>query len=347
VTSENTQNPVPEDPGSTSENTNRHPEAVAAPTARRRGARPTLLPEDFTDFLATYASALEKVPMSADTRRTYVSRVRMYLAWLADGTSSGSSRRRFRGDPLTNPTARDWAIRDYRLYLLREATPKRSVRYSNNALAALDDFYVRLGLGKANVGRDELPKTAPKAMDANAEIRWLRAVESWPHARDRAMALLPFYAGLRIGDIVALDVDDVRLSARKGALRVFGKGGKTREVPVHPALAALLQAWLDERAGWPGADRERALFLSRRGGRPTARAASNVFTAIATRAGLEDATTAHVGRHTFVTRLVRGGEDLITVAELAGHARLETLKVYSHPTEADKQSALRHLAVDR
>jgi site-specific recombinase XerC len=344
VTSENAQNRVPEDPGSTSENTNPHPEAVTEPPARRhRGARPTPLPEDFTDFLTTYAGALEKVPLSADTRRTYVSRVRMYLAWLADG----GGRRRFRGYPLTNPAARDWAVRDYRLYLLREATPKRSVRYSNNALAALDDFHVRLGLGKANVGRDELPKTAPKAMDANAEIRWLRAVESWPHARDRAMALLPFYAGLRIGDVVALDVDDVRISARKGVLRVFGKGGKTREVPVHAALAMLLQAWLDERAGWPGATSERALFLSRRNGRLTARAASDVFAAIATHAGLEDATTAHVGRHTFVTRLIRGGEDLVTVAELAGHARLETLKVYSQPTDDDKHNALRHLTVDR
>jgi integrase len=66
-----------------------------------------------------------------------------------------------------------------------------------------------------------------------------------------------------------------------------------------------------------------------------------------THAGLEDATTAHVGRHTFVTRSIRGGEDLVTVAELAGHARLETLKVYSHPTDEDKQSALRHLTVDR
>lgn len=54
-----------------------------------------------------------------------------------------------------------------------------------------------------------------------------------------------------------------------------------------------------------------------------------------------------MGRHTFVTRLVRGGEVIVTVAELAGHARLETLKVYSHSTEADKQSALRHLTVDR
>ncbi|MEV0399424.1 tyrosine-type recombinase/integrase [Actinoallomurus sp. NPDC050550] len=354
MTSENAQNPGPGDLGSTSENTNPAPGAAADPTPgngatpaagtpRRRGARPTPLPEDFAEFLTDYAAVLETVPLSPDTRRTYVSRVRMFLAWLADGTG----RRRYRGDPLTNPTARDWAVRDYRLYLLREATPKRSVRYCNNALAAQDDFYVRLGLGKANVGRDELPKTAPKAMDARAEIRWLRAVEAWPHARDRAIALLPFYAGLRIGDIVALDVDDVRLSARKGNLRVFGKGGKPRDVPVHPALAVLLQDWLDERASWPGAATERALFLSRRRGRLTTRAASDVFTAIAEAAGLEDATTAHVGRHTFVTRLIRGGEDLITVAEIAGHARLETLKVYSQPTDEDKHNALRHLTVDR
>jgi hypothetical protein len=94
---------------------------AADAAAARRAA--TTLPDDFTDFLTTYAAELEKVPLSADTRRTYVSRVRMYLAWLAGGTG----RRRFRGDPLTNPTVRDWAIRDYRLYLLREATPKRSI----------------------------------------------------------------------------------------------------------------------------------------------------------------------------------------------------------------------------
>jgi hypothetical protein len=57
---------------------------------------------------------------------------------------------------------------------------------------------------------------------------------------------------------------------------------------------------------------------------------------------VEDATTAHIGRHIFVTRRIRGGEDLVTVAELAGHSRLETLKVYSHPTDDDRGGALRH-----
>jgi site-specific recombinase XerC len=178
------------------------------------------------------------VPLAADTRRTYASRLRMYLAWLAERPAADA-------DPLTDSRARDWAVRDYSHYLLREADPKRSVRYVNNALAALDDFHVRRGLGKADVGREDIPKTAPKAMNAPAQIRWLRAIEDWPHPR--ALALLPFYAGLRIGDAVALDVPDMRLSARKGVLIVYGKGGKVREVPVHPQLRQPLTDWLDVR----------------------------------------------------------------------------------------------------
>lgn len=310
---------------------------------RRRGAQPTALPREYADFLADYTRALAGVPLAADTKRTYVSRVRMYLAWLASPTAS----RRSQGDPLVSPRARDWAVRDYRFYLLRDADPKRSVRYSNNALAALDDFHVRLGLGKADIGRDDLPKTAPKALDGNAQIRWLRAVEDWPHARDRLLALLPFYAGLRVGDAVALDVPDVRMSARKGVLVVYGKGGKIREVPIHPRLRDPLTLWLDERPRWKHAAAGRALFLSRRGGRLSARAASTVFTAIGQAAGLDDDITAHIGRHTFVTQLIRGGEDLVTVAEIAGHSRLDTLRVYSRPTDDDKHHALRHLTVDR
>jgi integrase/recombinase XerC len=60
----------------------------------------------------------------------------------------------------------------------------------------------------------------------------------------------------------------------------------------------------------------------------------------------DDDITAHIGRHTCVTQLIRGGEDLVTVAEIAGHSRLETLRIYSQPTETDKHNALRHLTVD-
>ena len=305
MTSGNAKSRVPETPRAGSENR----------TPGRLGATPTPLPAEYDEILGGYAAALAAAPLSADTCRTYVSRVRQYLAWLHRDTGE----RRF-GDPLTLPGARDWAVRDYRRYLLREADPKRSVRYCNNTLAALDDFYVRRGLGRADIARDVLPRTAPRALDANAQVRWLRAVRQWPHVRDRALALSPFYAGLRIGDAVALDVDDVRLSARKGVLVVYGKGGKIREVPVHPELRPLLQDWIDARSGWPGADRQRALFLNRRGGRLSRRGASDIFTAIAANAGLDDKATAHIGRHTFVNELIRGGEDLVIVAEIAGHA---------------------------
>jgi integrase/recombinase XerD len=318
-------------------------ESASGNTAGRRGARPTALPDQYAQVAAGYAAALARAPLADHTRRTYLSRARMFLAWL----HADDGGRRSGGDPLTSPQARDWAVRDYRHWLLREADPKRSVRYANNALAALDDFYTRLGLGKAGVGRDDLPRTAPRALGSNAQIRWLRAVQAWPSARDKAIALTPFYAGLRIGDLVALDIDDVRLSARKGTLAVYGKGGKLREVPVHPQLRPALQNWIDERRGWPGAAAARALFLNRRGGRMSARSASSVFTAIAANAGLDDKATAHIGRHTFATTLVRAGEDLVLVAELLGHARLDTVRSYSQPTADDKHNALRHLTVDR
>jgi site-specific recombinase XerC len=77
--------------------------------------------------------------------------------------------------------------------------------------------------------------------------------------------LIPFYAGLRIGEAVALDLDDVRLSARKGVLIVrSGKGDRYRELPVHPELRANLAIWLDERPDWPGATANPALLLNRR-----------------------------------------------------------------------------------
>ena len=72
----------------------------------------------------------------------------------------------------------------------------------------------------------------------------------------------PFYAGARISEIVALDIDDVARSARKGVLRILGKGDRVRQVRIHPQLHAALTGWLAERADWPGATDTPALFLN-------------------------------------------------------------------------------------
>jgi site-specific recombinase XerD len=330
VTSEIAPSGLPQEPGSASEITKRRP-----------GARPTRLPPVYGTVLGEYAAALERAPLSDETRRTYRSRVRVFLSWLADHAASYSA------DPLADRQARDGAVRDYRMWLLRDGPARRSRVYVNSVLTALDDFHVRRGLGKADVGREDLPKSAPRALEERARIRWLRAVEAHLSPRGRCIALIPYYAGARISEVVRLDVGDVQMSARKGRLRLYGKGGRFREVDIHPKLRTELQLWLDERPNWPHADDNRALFLNAKGGRLTARAASGIIAEIAQTAGLDDPTTAHVLRHTLATTLVRGRTDMVLVAEILGHARLETTRRYSLPSDKDKEDALKLITVDR
>jgi integrase/recombinase XerD len=217
---------------------------------------------------------------------------------------------------------------------------------TNKHLAALDDFALSRGLGKADVKRQELLQRAPRALDAKATTRFLRAVEATPSARDRAIALVPLYSGARIAEVARLDTDDVALSARLGRLRLVGKGERIRTVPIHARLREALSAWLAERPSWPGADTP-VLFLGRRSTRLTTDAIGDVLDRISLTAGLEDAVTAHKLRHTFATTMLRSGVDVVTVSQLLGHARLETIKVYTQPTEEDLGKAIESLPVDR
>jgi site-specific recombinase XerD len=303
----------------------------------RRGRPPAELREPYAAVFGSYASALAAAPLSEQTRRTYASKARQYLVWLASAELDG--------DPLGSLDGRDWAVRDYRTYM--QAVLKRKPATVNNALAAVDDLYIRRGLGPANAKRMEIPETAPRALDKRAQIRYLRAVQASPSPRDQALALVPFYAGARIAETVALDVNDVQLSARKGTLRIYGKGQRVREIPIHQQLRKALVDWLAERGDWPRASDGPALFLNQRGNRLSARGAHDVITRIAERAGLDDHVTAHVLRHSFATTLVRGGTDLVIAAELLGHARLETTRVYTRPTAEDRSKAVALLPVDQ
>ena len=156
--------------------------------------------------------------------------------------------------------------------------------------------------------------------------------------------ILLLYTALRLHELVALDVEDVLISARKGQLIVrSGKGDVYREVPLNPSCRSALEPWIKERRERV-ADGERALFVGPKGRRLSPRAVDLIVRSVAERAGLE--LSAHVLRRTCVTNLVRKGNDLVLVAELAGHRRLETTRRYSLPSAADRQAAMDAIEIE-
>jgi hypothetical protein len=123
-----------------------------------------------------YRLWLAKQPLSVNTRRTYLGRVRQYCAYLE--TSANDY-----GDPLSDPHARDYAIRDFKSHLKKERKAKPAS--VNLMLAALDHLYLFLGLGRPKVRREDLPQEAPKALEPEAQKRFLRASKTavWEDSR--------------------------------------------------------------------------------------------------------------------------------------------------------------------
>ena len=225
-------------------------------------------------------------------------------------------------------------LRDFRRYLQVER--KAAASTVNLALASLDALYRSLELGRPNVRRDKPVLGAPRALDEAAQRRLLRAAEAAP-IRARSLVVLMLFTALRISETVALDVDDVRIMTRKGVLAVVGKGEIRREVPLNALVRQVLDEWLKSEG-------ERALWVSRSGGRLSARSADRDVRAVAAAAGLH--LSAHTLRHTCLTGLVRRGNDLVMVAELAGHTKLETTRRYTLPSAADRQRAVEDLQID-
>lgn len=276
--------------------------------------------------------------MAVRTREAYESHVRGYGAWLGSRDGAAAA--------LELPRARDHAARDFKRFLKVERGWKPSS--VNLALAGVDSFNRFLGLGAANVAREPVAQASPRALSEEEQRDLLREAEA-SKPRDRAIIVALLYTGLRLGELAALDLADTRLSARKGLVVVrAGKGDSYREVPLNGAVRGALENWLAFRrqreAGDQLAERERALFTAARGGRLSPRAIDRVVRGVGARAGI--ALSAHVLRHTWVTNLVRGGHDIVLVAELAGHRRLETTRRYSLPSHADRQAAMESLELE-
>ena len=286
------------------------------------------------------AETLTRSP--SGTRDAYAAQVAGFVTWLAGSEHGGAA--------LAEGHVRDWAVRDYKRFM---KTKKRwSPASVNQALAAIDNFYRSLGVGRPVVAREALAQLAPQGLTEEQQRAFLRAVEACPSARDRALATVLFYTGVRLSELARLDVEDVSVSERRGRLTVrAGKGDAYREVPLNRACRKALGQWGSARADQLAAARDDsliavtgALWLSRVGGRMSARAVDLVLGRLAADAGL--ALSAHTLRHTCVTNLVRSGADVVLVAEIAGHRRLDTTRRYSLPSQADKDAALEAVLVE-
>jgi integrase/recombinase XerD len=147
--------------------------------------------------------------------------------------------------------------------------------------------------------------------------------------RDRAMLETLYGTGIRISELVSLNVED--LDMEECEMRVMGKGARERVVPVGRKAAGAIAAYLAHgRPGLARAPAQRALFLNARGERITRQGAWGVVKKYARRVGLEDAMTPHTLRHSYATHLLENGMDLRYIQELLGHVSISTTQIYTH-----------------
>lgn len=230
-------------------------------------------------------------------------------------------------DALDSQHVRSFAARSHAAGL-----GPRSIQRRLSALRTFFGFLLREGALTNNPATDiRAPKAArrlPHTLDADQIGRLLEISGTDTLAvRDRAFMELFYSSGLRLAELLGLDLPDLDLADR--TVRVTGKGGKSRILPVGRQAVAALRRWLDARATIV-ATGELALFVGRNGRRLGARAVQSRIARWARRQGLSVHVHPHLFRHSFATHLLESSQDLRGVQELLGHADISTTQVYTH-----------------
>lgn len=185
-----------------------------------------------------------------------------------------------------------------------------------------------------NISSPKVGKPLPDAISIGQVRQLLSQPEetSAPEAkRDRAMLELLYASGMRVSELVSLNLSDVDIDG--GYVRCFGKGNKERMVPIYPQAAKIVDEYIKEdRKKLARSSEEKALFLNQRGDRLTRQGLWQILKAYAKSAGLSNKVTPHTLRHSFATHMLSGGADLRSVQELLGHANISTTQIYTHLT---------------
>jgi integrase/recombinase XerD len=237
-----------------------------------------------------------------------------------------------------------WASFD-RQSVLRYLSELKERKYAATTvarkIAAIKSFFgflVAEGLLRDNPMRGipspKVGKSLPKPISI-AQARLLLEQPSklsTPEAkRDRAMLELLYATGMRVSELVSLNLADIDTDG--GYVRCFGKGHKERLIPIYRQAALVLKEYLTEaRPHLAHNSEEKALFLNRRGERLTRQGLWQILKGYAKSAELGTEVTPHTLRHSFATHMLSGGADLRSVQELLGHANISTTQVYTHLT---------------
>lgn len=238
----------------------------------------------------------------------------------------------------------DWSqvrpslLRQWLVELHEQGYVKASVTRRVSELRAFYGYMTRAGLVGSNpvlaISSPKLPQRLPRPLTID-EIEAILAVpdQGTPQGqRDRAMLELLYAGGLRVSELLALDLPALDLA--QGTIRVVGKGAKERIVLIgQPAIEALRLYIENGRPRLLGKGRTTALFLNRFGQRLSISMFTRSLSAYARAAGLEHKVTPHMLRHSFATHLLDGGADLRSVQELLGHESVATTQIYTHVSQ--------------
>ena len=261
---------------------------------------------------------------SPHTLRSYGDDLELFCNYLAEATG-----------PDADPAAADSRrLRGYSAWLSGRGYAPGTIARRLASLRSFYRFQRRRGAmdadPSAGLRNPKQPRRLPHPLRIEEVVRLLDAIPTAEAAgvRDRAMFETLYGGGLRVSELVGMDLAD--LDAEQGLVRVRGKGRRERLCPVGPMAVTWLGHWLPLRR--PAAAEERAVFLNRYGTRLTARSVGRLLDAYLLAHGLDPRSSPHTFRHSFATHLLDRGADLRSVQELLGHRRLTTTQIYTHVT---------------
>ncbi|MCS7020711.1 MAG: tyrosine recombinase XerC [Gemmataceae bacterium] len=236
-------------------------------------------------------------------------------------------------------TVTDWNIRSLRAYLawLHEQGYSRStIARRLAAVRAFGRFLCRQGVISQNPAQSlrspRQERKLPHFLTPEQVLRLVQAPQgqNWQSLRDRAILEVLYSAGLRVSELVGLDLE--RVDLREGFLHIHGKGKRERLALLGPSAQQALAAWLHARAQYLQQRRRQssAVFINRFGTRLTSRSVGRLLHHYLRQTGVDPRTTPHTLRHSFATHLLDNGADIRGVQELLGHKQLTTTQIYTH-----------------